>query len=128
TPTAWPLRSDESSPVGDSQGRAVVVGLGVSGAAVARALTERGYDVVAVDDSPSDAVRARRAELAPLGVEVITKPDASTLAVIVHSADLVVPSPGVPPRHPVFTIARDRGVPLVGEVELAARWTDRPIV
>jgi UDP-N-acetylmuramoylalanine--D-glutamate ligase len=115
--------------VGDSQGgRAVVVGLGVSGAAIARALTERGYDVVAVDDSPSDAVRARRAELAPLGVEVVTKPDASTLAVLVHGAELVVPSPGVPPRHPVFTVARDRGVPLVGEVELAARWTDRPIV
>src|SRR5207245_379399 len=31
-------------------------------------------------------------------------------------------------RRPVFTIARDRGVPLVGEVELAARWADRPIV
>jgi len=114
--------------VADSSGRAVVVGLGVSGTAVARALIERGYDVVAVDDSPSDAVRARRAELTPLGVEVVTKPDASTLAQFVHSADLVVPSPGVPPRHPIFTIARDRGVSVVGEVELASRWADRPIV
>lgn len=111
-----------------SAGRALVVGLGISGAAVARALTERGYDVVAVDDAPSNAVRARRAELETLGIEVITKPDASTLATLVHDADLVVPSPGVPPRHPVFTIARDRGVSVVGEVELAARWADRPIV
>jgi UDP-N-acetylmuramoylalanine--D-glutamate ligase len=107
---------------------ALVIGLGVSGAAVARALAERGYGVVAVDDAPSDAVRARRAELTPLGVDVITKPDASTLARLVHEADLVVPSPGVPPRHPVFTIARDRGVSVVGEVELASRWADRPIV
>ena len=109
-------------------GRAVVVGLGISGAAVARALLERGYDVVAVDDHPSDAVRARRAELVPLGIDVVTKPDASSLAVLVHDADLVVPSPGVPPRHPVFAIARDRGVSVVGEVELASRWANRPIV
>jgi UDP-N-acetylmuramoylalanine--D-glutamate ligase len=109
-------------------GKALVVGLGVSGAAVARALTERGYAVVVVDDAPSDAVRTRRAELTPMGVEVVTKPDASTLAALVHDADLVVPSPGVPPKHPVFTIARDRGVAVVGEVELASRWTDRPIV
>jgi UDP-N-acetylmuramoylalanine--D-glutamate ligase len=110
------------------QGRALVVGLGMSGAAVARALRDRGYDVVGVDDVPSDAVRARRAELAPLGVDVITKPDASTLAALVHGADLVVPSPGVPPRHPVFAIARDRGVSVLGEVELASRWSGKPIV
>jgi UDP-N-acetylmuramoylalanine--D-glutamate ligase len=104
------------------------VGLGVSGAAVARALNERGYDVAVVDDHPTDAVRARRVELSPLGIDVVTKPDASALAVLVHDADLVVPSPGVPPRHPVFSIARDRGVSVVGEVELASRWADRPIV
>lgn len=108
--------------------RAVIVGLGISGTAVARALVERGYDVVAVDDRPSDSVRARRAELAPLGVDVVTKPDASTLATLVHGADMVIPSPGVPPRHPVFTIARDRGVSVVGEIELAARWADKPLV
>ena len=108
--------------------RAVVVGLGVSGAAVARALNERGYRVSVVDDTPSAAVRARRAELTPLGIDVITKPDASSLAELVHDAELVVPSPGVPPRHPVFTIARDRGVALVGEVELASRWAGKPIV
>ena len=108
--------------------RAVVVGLGVSGAAVARALSERGYEVSAVDDAPSAAVRARRVELTPLGIDVITKPDASSLAELVHGADLVVPSPGVPPRHPVFAIARDRGVPVLGEVELASRWAPQPIV
>ena len=110
------------------RGRALVVGLGISGAAAVRALRERGYDVVGVDDVPSDAVQARRTELARLGVDVVTKPDASTLAALVHDVDLVVPSPGVPPRHPVFAIARDRGVSVLGEVELASRWADKPIV
>jgi UDP-N-acetylmuramoylalanine--D-glutamate ligase len=108
--------------------RALVVGLGVSGTAVARALAQRGYDVVVADDDPGQAVRTRAAELAPLGVTVVIEPDRSTLDDLVRTADLVVPSPGVPPRHPVFASAAAHGVPVVGEVELASRWTDRPLV
>jgi UDP-N-acetylmuramoylalanine--D-glutamate ligase len=37
-------------------------------------------------------------------------------------ADLVVVSPGVPPGLPVLVAARARGVPVIGEVELASRW------
>src|SRR5207248_2305105 len=73
-------------------------------------------------------VRTRAGELVPLGVTVVTEPDGSTLDDLVGSADLVVPSPGVPPRHPVFSAAGAHGVAVVGEVELASRWTDRPLV
>ena len=126
-PTSSPRPSGAFSPVGES-GRALVVGLGVSGAAVARALSERGHEVVVVDDTPTDAVRARRAELEPLGVQVVTKPDASALAALVAGAEVLVPSPGVPPRHPLFAIARDCGVPVIGEIELASRWARQPLV
>jgi UDP-N-acetylmuramoylalanine--D-glutamate ligase len=34
----------------------------------------------------------------------------------------VVLSPGVPPEQPVLAAARRRGVPVIGEVELASRW------
>jgi UDP-N-acetylmuramoylalanine--D-glutamate ligase len=107
---------------------ALVVGLGVSGTAVARALVERGHHVVVVEDEPGDAARARAAELQGLGVEVVERPDPSTLERLVRSTDLVVPSPGVPPRHAVFGLARAAGVDVAGEVELASRWTDRPLV
>src|SRR5207302_9060215 len=40
----------------------------------------------------------------------------------VASADLVVLSPGVPPEQPAIVAARRRGVPVVGEIELASRW------
>jgi len=43
---------------------------------------------------------------------------AETLA----SADLVVVSPGVPLDQPALKSARDAGVPIVGELELASRW------
>ena len=37
-------------------------------------------------------------------------------------ADLIVMSPGVPPEQPVIADARKRGVPVIGELELASRW------
>jgi UDP-N-acetylmuramoylalanine--D-glutamate ligase len=37
-------------------------------------------------------------------------------------SDLVVMSPGVPPDQPVVRQARERGVPIIGELELASRW------
>jgi UDP-N-acetylmuramoylalanine--D-glutamate ligase len=47
---------------------------------------------------------------------------------LVATADLVVPSPGVPHAHPVYDIARAAGVPVLSEIELAARATAVPIV
>jgi UDP-N-acetylmuramoylalanine--D-glutamate ligase len=38
------------------------------------------------------------------------------------SADLIVLSPGVPPDLPPITAARERQIPVVGELELASRW------
>ena len=38
------------------------------------------------------------------------------------SADLLVLSPGVPPEQPLVAAARRRGVPVIGELELASRW------
>ncbi len=104
---------------------ALVVGLGRSGAAVARHLGDRGARVLAVDDAPDDAARAAAAELA---VELVEAPRAAQLADLVDRASVVVPSPGVPIRHPVFRLAEARGVPVRSEVELAYRWSRHPIV
>ena len=108
--------------------RALVVGLGVSGAAVARALDLRGHDVVVVDDDPGPAALGRAEELSAVGVDVVLRPETATLAALVRSAGLVVPSPGVPPSHSVFGLARGAGTGVVGEIELASRWTDRALV
>ena len=104
---------------------ALVVGLGRSGAAVARHLGDRGARVLAVDDAPDDAARAAAAELA---VELVETPSEAQLADLVDRASVVVPSPGVPIHHPVFRLAEARGVPVRSEVELAYRWSRHPIV
>src|SRR5205823_12040273 len=41
---------------------------------------------------------------------------------------LVVLSPGVPPGLPALHAARARGVPVLGELELAARFIEAPLL
>lgn len=105
--------------------RALVVGLAVTGEAVARQLLARGVVVVVMDDNPDDATR-RRADA--LGVDLIEKPDAGMLASLLDDVDLVLPSPGVPAGHGVFAGAAARGLRVWSEFELAARWSSVPLV
>jgi UDP-N-acetylmuramoylalanine--D-glutamate ligase len=98
-----------------------VVGMGVTGDAAVRAVMADGFDVVAVDDRPSERAR-RRAEA--LGVELIEAPTNTELSALVRQADLVVVSPGVPASHPVFRV---EGPEVISEVELAWRRARAPI-
>lgn len=102
---------------------AIVVGLGRSGVAAARLLLGRGARLVATDSAPRDRLSADALALEGLGV---------TLAAGGHppevfaSADLVIVSPGVP-SFPALDEAERRGVPVIGEMELASRFTQAPI-
>jgi len=96
--------------------RVVVVGAGRSGLAAAELLVHRGARV-ALADSASAIDHADR--LHALGVALELGPHAENQFA---SADLVVLSPGVPPDQPAVLRARQAGVPVIGEVELASRW------
>jgi UDP-N-acetylmuramoylalanine--D-glutamate ligase len=104
---------------------ALVVGLGITGRAVARALARRGHVVLLVDDRPGDPARALAAELA---VELHERPDGDRLAALAKQAGVLVPAPGLPESHAVFAAAAAAGVPVVSELDLAALWDDRPCV
>jgi UDP-N-acetylmuramoylalanine--D-glutamate ligase len=105
--------------------RTLVLGLGVTGRAVVRALARRGEQAVVVDDRPTDDGRALCDEL---GVDLVEAPAEPALAKAIAAADAVVPSPGVPDHHPIFRLAGSAGVPVLSEFDLAARWDDRPHV
>ena len=104
---------------------ALVVGMGRSGEAVAGHLLAHGWRVIAVDDAPGAAGRERARAL---GVELVEHPAPDELRRLVESVDLVATSPGVPVRHPVFLAAAEQDVPVLGEIELAWRDLDRPVV
>jgi UDP-N-acetylmuramoylalanine--D-glutamate ligase len=97
---------------------AVVVGFGVTGRSVARALVASGASVAVVDDRPSGSARA---DAESLGLELVDGADRETLTRVVGRADVVVPSPGVPVGHPLFALAASAGVPVISEIELAWR-------
>ncbi|MCB1000834.1 MAG: UDP-N-acetylmuramoyl-L-alanine--D-glutamate ligase [Acidimicrobiales bacterium] len=103
---------------------ALVYGVAVAGAAVARALAAHGHRVVVADDAPDDTKRALAHEL---GSELVECPDDDTIRRLVRDADLVAPAPGVPETHDVVRHALAADVPLRTEIDLAYEWErDRP--
>lgn len=105
--------------------RALVVGLAVTGRAVVDAFVRRGVAVVAVDDKPSEAARVAALDR---GIDLVESPDERQLSELVSGVDVVVPSPGVPRHHLVYTLADAAGVQVASEFDLAAVWDDRPSI
>jgi UDP-N-acetylmuramoylalanine--D-glutamate ligase len=92
----------------------LVVGLARSGVAAARMLAQRGETVRGVDSGRPDAA----AGLGGLGVEVVL--DTDGLAQL-DGTRTVVKSPGVPREAAVIAAALERGIDVIGELELAWR-------
>ncbi len=105
----------------------LVVGLARSGVAAALALRARGEEVIGCDaGSPDDPELAERAgRLRAAGVEVALDASAEALAA---GAGSVVKSPGVPQNAPAVRVARSRGIPVFGELELAWRLLPREFI
>lgn len=97
----------------------LVVGLARSGLAAGQALAARGLPVVGVDSGTPDLADDPGFPVA-LGVD--------GLAQLAQGVRAVVKSPGVPPRAPVVAAARAAGIPVLGELELAWRLIDTPVV
>ena len=107
---------------GDS---AVVLGLGIAGRAVARALVKRGISVVAVEDRLTNDMVTFAAEL---GCTLMHEDDGYTFDELFSQADAFVPSPGVPESHVAFAAARSAGIRRISEFDIASWFDDRPIV
>jgi UDP-N-acetylmuramoylalanine--D-glutamate ligase len=99
--------------------RVVVAGMGVSGFAAADNLTHLGAQVTALDESTAGDRPEKARLLEMLGARV-TLGEGSTSR-LPDDVDLVITSPGWTPDAPLLAQARDRGVPIWGEVELAWR-------
>jgi UDP-N-acetylmuramoylalanine--D-glutamate ligase len=101
--------------------RVVVAGFGVSGFAAADNLTHLGASVTALDES-ADGKLEKATLLEVLGADV--RLGAGVTATLPDDTDLLVVSPGWRPSAPLLTQAREREVPVWGEVELAWRLRD----
>lgn len=95
---------------------AAVIGVGRSGAAAARLLRAVGVGVYASDNGSGANLATLATALRSDGVDVqLGGHDLARIA----EAGVVVVSPGVPPEVPPLRAAREGGVPIISEVELA---------
>ncbi|MCK5117155.1 MAG: UDP-N-acetylmuramoyl-L-alanine--D-glutamate ligase [Candidatus Aegiribacteria sp.] len=95
-----------------------VFGLGRSGRAAAALLSQRGFSVTGLD----------------IRVDVQDCPDCNRIVTgddmtdCLSSLDGFVISPGIDPESALPSAARELGVPVIGEIELAFRNTDIPVL
>jgi UDP-N-acetylmuramoylalanine--D-glutamate ligase len=102
--------------------RVTVAGAARSGIAAAELLVRRGA-AVTLSDSRDDATAAE-----PLRLLGVTLELGGHQTATFTGADLVVLSPGVAPEQPAVQAARDRGVPVIAEIELASRWLQGRVI
>ena len=105
--------------------RVVVVGLARSGEAACRLLLKQGASVIGTDQRGENELGPNLYGLQRDGVvlELGGHRPHSLL-----SADLVVVSPGIDLREPLFQRIRTAGIPLIGEVELAYRFSETTFI
>ncbi len=102
----------------------LVVGLARTGVALCRFLNRAGAWVTVTDAAPAESLLEARREIAGLGVtEELGVPRPQT-----RGYDLIVLSPGVPPELTWLEEARTAGIPVVGELEVAAPFIRRRLL
>jgi UDP-N-acetylmuramoylalanine--D-glutamate ligase len=99
--------------------RVLVVGLGKSGAASALFLKDHGARVTVSDTKTEAELAAEIPALLDAGIAVETGGHGERTF---REQDLIVVSPGVPVDAPTLQTARSLGSPVIGEIELAARF------
>ena len=92
--------------------RVIVIGVKRSGLAAAELLRSRGAQVQLMDEQPPTP-------------DVLSQSEENLFS---SAPDLVVISPGVPFDLPMLAHARERGIPVIGEIELAGYFLKGPII
>jgi UDP-N-acetylmuramoylalanine--D-glutamate ligase len=104
----------------------VIVGTKRSGLAAAELLQRNGARVRAITDKPLTS--EEQAVFNQLGVQVDAQSPESLFRSDGKSPDLIVLSPAVPTDLPLLKKARERGIPILGEVELASHFLKGPVI
>lgn len=104
--------------------RIVVIGAGLSGQALARYLVERGATVALSDQrNREEIVGIEKLHGLPIRFDL-----GGHSLELFEQADLVAVSPGVPLECKPLQRAASCGIPLLGEVEIASRELNMPII
>jgi UDP-N-acetylmuramoylalanine--D-glutamate ligase len=100
----------------------LVFGLGVAGMAVAQALHERGLTVILADDN---ATEQHQALARSLHCELVDTSNETAVANILKRIDRLAPAPGIAENHHVVDAARQMGLTISSELELAYNFEEQ---
>ena len=106
--------------------KVAVVGLGRAGQAVVRYLFKKNADIL-ISDSRN------RADLTDLQLDLLASCSAEYEGGghsmdFLGNAEIIIVSPGVDPAHPVLKQAAESGIPVIGELALAAGKFNVPVI
>jgi len=105
--------------------KTLVVGLGKTGIATARFLVKKGAIVTVTDMKSLSELREVEKEMDSLGVRL--EAGGHKIESFLQS-DVIIPSPGVPQNSEFLVRAREHGVRIISEIELAYQFTNIPII
>ena len=104
----------------------LVVGVGISGNAVAKVAKMQGADKVVLSDAKAEQdLKYDLTDVRAAGVELVFGPQENTL---LDNVDMVILSPAVPVRIPLVQEAYKREIPVVSEVQVAYELAKSPIL
>lgn len=104
--------------------RVAVLGLALTGTAVARAMSARGISVTLGDNRISLDHEALATEL---GAALIDMNAAGSVDALLNEVDTLMPAPGVPPSHPAIVAAVQRGIAIRTEIDVAYEWEQKRV-
>ncbi len=103
--------------------RIVILGAGESGAGSAILSLKKGFETFVSDKGP---IKPKYREvLERYGIEF--EEGIHTVEKIVN-ASLVVKSPGIPEKASVIALIREKGIPVISEIEFAGRYNSAPTI
>lgn len=101
----------------------VVLGAGESGVGAAILAQQKGYDVFVSDYGViPDEVKQQLDELR------ISYEEKQHSEQMILESQLVIKSPGIPQNAPIVKKIREAGIPVLSEIEFAARYTDARLI
>ena len=105
--------------------KVLVVGMGRAGVAAANLLETKGARVTITDKKGREELKEAFRELEGRGMGI--KIDDHPLELL-EDTEIIVASPGVPPNIPLLERAKEKKIPVIGELELASSFLKVPIV
>ncbi len=103
--------------------RLVVLGGGESGIGTAILGQQKGYEVFVTDKGKIKEKYKKVLEHFEIDWEEETHTEAKIL-----NADLVMKSPGIPDKVPLIVSLKEKGIPVISEIEFASKYTDATII